>query len=423
MATKSDPKTDPIHKVRLATPKEIIVNGKLKTITERYRFVVDVGKKPNGKRDQRTFTYDTYKEARNERARIISETATGVYVRPNRSLTVREYFVNDWLPTKAGKKPSTQQCYVDALAQVLAEYGELPLQKLDVPHLDSLKRRMLSGELRRVGKPGEPLSPRTVNLMLTTVSMGLKVAQRRGLVVRNVGEIVERVEGNPDAGAERGDWQSGDAKTFLRSIAAHRLYAAFVMSTLGLRRGEVTGLRWDDVDLTGRLAEARRLPKGTASIAVVNNMTAVGGRIYEGTPKGKGRRRAPFLPIPQILVDALTALQLHQREEADNAGDAYGTCQHCGGAHVVVNEIGKPYRPEWYSDLFVKLAKAAGVPDVVLHGARHAAASLLADLGVPDIAAAAWLGQLDVATTRGYQHVMFDRLQEAGKALGDTLAA
>jgi hypothetical protein len=165
-------KSDPIKRVELR-------DGRV-----RYRFVVDAGTKPNGSRDQRTFTFDTLREARAERARIISERAQGVYVRPNRKLTVREYFIDQWLPTKSGKKPTTQRCYLDALAQVLAEYGKLPLQSLDVPHLESLKRRMLSGELRRAGKAGTPLSARSVNLMLVTVSMGLKHAMKRGLVVQ-----------------------------------------------------------------------------------------------------------------------------------------------------------------------------------------------------------------------------------------------
>lgn len=76
-----------------------------------------------------------------------------------------------------------------------------------------------------------------------------------------------------------------------------------------------------------------------------------------------------------------------------------------------------PYRPEWYSDQFVKAAKAAGVPPVVLHGARHSAASLLADLGVPDVAAAAWLGHTEVKVAQAYQHAMTGRVMDAGKRL------
>ena len=66
-------KTDPIKRVELADGRT------------RYRFVVDVGTKPDGKRDQRTFTYDSLKEARAERARIISESAKGTYVKPTKT--------------------------------------------------------------------------------------------------------------------------------------------------------------------------------------------------------------------------------------------------------------------------------------------------------------------------------------------------
>ena len=403
-------KTDPIKKVELA-------DG-----STRYRFVVDVGKKPNGKRDQRTFTYDTYKEARNERARIINEKAVGTYVKPNKNLTVRGYFVDEWLPSKSGKKPSTVACYRNALAQFLDVYGDLALQQLDVPHLEELKRDMLSGKARRTGRLGEPMTPRSVNLMLTVVSMGLKVAHKRGLVARNVGEIVEKVPSDPDAGAGRGDWQTGDAKRFLRHVANHRLYAAFVCSALGLRRGEVCGLRWSDVDIAGDLAEERKLPKGTPSIAVVNNRVAVDGEIVEGAPKGKGRRRVPYLPIPALLVDALKTAKAQQAKEKLAAGEAYGTCPTCGAAHLVVDELGRPYRPEWYSDQFARLAAAAGVPAVVLHGARHSAASLLADMGVPDIVAAAWLGHTQIQVTQGYQHVQMKTLTKTSKQLGKLLA-
>jgi len=118
----------------------------------------------------------------------------------------------------------------------------------------------------------------------------------------------------------------------------------------------------------------------------------------------------------------LRSLKTQQAKEKLAAGVAYGSCPECGDAHVVVNELGMPYRPEWFSDLFVKLGREAGVLRVVMHGARHAAASLLADPGVPDVAAAAWLGHTQVQVTQGYQHVMVERLQEAAKALGDALA-
>jgi hypothetical protein len=61
---------------------------------------------------------------------------------------------------------------------------------------------------------------------------------------------------------------------------------------------------------------------------------------------GKGRVRAPYLPIPQPLVDALRALKTRQAKERLAAGEAYGSCATSGGAHVLVDELGVPYRPE-----------------------------------------------------------------------------
>jgi integrase len=132
--------------------------------------------------------------------------------------------------------------------------------------------------------------------------------------------------------------------------------------------------------------------------------------------------RAPYLPIPALLVTTLKTLKATQAAEKLAAGEAYGSCPECGGAHLVVDELGKPYRPEWYSDRFVALGKAIGLTRVPLHGSRHCAASLLADLGVPDVAIAAWLGHTKVDVTRGYTHVFAERLAETSKALGEALA-
>ncbi|MEU0560902.1 site-specific integrase [Dactylosporangium sp. NPDC006015] len=401
-------KQDPIKRVELA-------DGRI-----RYRFVVDLGAKPDGRRDQKTMTFDTQREARAERARIISERATGTLVRPNKKLTV-EQVATEFLTAKAdaGKKPSTVRSYQDALAPLVDRHGKLPIQALDIRHLEALRRDMLAGRTRRIGT-GD-LAPRTVNLALGVSTMLLKYAMRRRLVGHNVAELVDRVPADPDAGSDRAAWQTADAVVFLRGVRNDRLHAAWMLSLLGLRRGEVLGLRWLDADLTGERAAERGFPAGTPTLAVVNNRTCVAGKIIEGTPKGRGRRRVPHLPIPRPLVDALKALKATHAAEKLAAGEAYGSCPLCGGAHVVVDELGAPFRPARYSERFEALVKSAGLPRLVLHGSRHCAASILADLGVPDIVAAAWLGQTDVAVTKGYQHVMNDRIAEASRSLGEAL--
>jgi integrase len=263
--------------------------------------------------------------------------------------------------------------------------------------------------------------------MLTALGGALAAAVKRGLVVRDVADNVERVEADPDAGADRGEWEAAEAVTFLRSVRDDRLYAPFILSMLGLRRGEVCGLRWDHIDLTGERARERKLPEGTPSVAVVNNRVSTldtdDGHelIVEGTPKGKGRRAAPYLPLPRLVVDALKHLKARQAAEKLAAGAAYGSCPTCGGAHILVDELGAPWRPQRYSDRFVSLGRTLGLVRVPLHGSRHCAASLLADFGMPDVAIAAWLGHTKVEMTRGYTHVFAERLAETSRALGDAL--
>jgi hypothetical protein len=113
----------------------------------RYRFVIDVGRRADGRRDQRTHTFDRWRQARVERARVISERVAGVLVRPDRQLAGGG-FLGQWLESKRGRRPAD----------------------------------------------------RTVNYMLTAVTSALRVALRRRLVAVNVGECVERVGCDPDAG-------------------------------------------------------------------------------------------------------------------------------------------------------------------------------------------------------------------------------
>lgn len=390
----------------------------LKDGTIRYRFVVDVAP-PGAKRDQRTYTYDKLGEARTARAKIMAERDAGTLVRRDRHLTVADW-CRQWLAGRAnGRKPSTLRGYADALKPVLDAYGDRPLQSLRVADLESLRDRMHSGELRRVGRAGEPLSARSCNVTLTVLGAALKAAVRQQLVAVNVAELVERVPTEEDSGADRNLWDSTHAARFLAHVADDRYRVAWTLALCGLRRGEVAGLRWEDVDLHGEHAGARGFAPGTPTIAVLQARGVVAG-VGEviGSPKGKGRRGpAAYLPLPRVLVDALKATRQAQVSERLRAGAAYGD-----SGYVVADELGRPPRPEWLSDRWKALCSEAGVPVVPLHAARHAAASLLADHGIADVLAARWLGHAQVRVTHGYTHAMTDRLHLAAEALDAALS-
>ncbi|HEX6854670.1 MAG TPA: hypothetical protein VF204_05190 [Streptosporangiaceae bacterium] len=99
-------------------------------------------------------------------------------------------------------------------------------------------------------------SVRNVHILRQILSTALSRAQREELVARNVARLVELPEWVP---ASMVPWSPDEALAFLRAAADDPLYAAFVLLTLyGMRRGEVLGLRWDDIDTGARLIRVRQ---------------------------------------------------------------------------------------------------------------------------------------------------------------------
>lgn len=382
---------EPIHKVPLA-------DG-----TNRWRFVIDVGRKPNGKRDQRTFTFDTLKEARAERARIVADLDRGTYVRPTRQ-TVAEH-LDEWLAGRRKIRESTRSNYVHALKPVREQLGQVELQRLTKTHVDRLLNDLLAGG-RRVGIKGRPLAPRTVTLTLTVLGMALDDAVKQGTLVRNVARLVDRPSVTH---REMSTWTAEQAAAYLTYVADHRLSVAWQLSLYGLRRGEVLGLRWSDVDLVA----------GTLTVRL--QRVIVDRQVVEHEPKTERGKRT--LPLDQGLVDALTALQLRQREEADVAGSAYGSCSLCGEVHVVADELGEPMHPESYSDRFEVVVRKSGLPAIRLHDTRHTCGTLMHLRGVPTAVISAWLGHASGSFTMGvYVHSQAEALRNAGATLSAAYA-
>lgn len=371
---------DPIRRIVLADGRT------------RYRFVIDVGRKPDGRRDQRTHTYDTKRQAQTERAKILADRSRGSYIKPDTELTLGRA-AQLWLAGKRKIRPGTRRTYTDALDRATRLFGSVPIQQLSKAQLDHLVTTLLVSGRRVSNRRSQALSPRSVNLTLMLVSAVLDDQQRQGNLARNVARLVDRVE------HERGEmatWTAQQAAVFLSSVAGDRLSAAWNLSLYGLRRSEVLGLRWSDVDLVGR------------ALSIRNCRTAVGGSVVEGPPKTRRSRRT--LPLDDHLVAALDGLALAQRERP--------ACPLCGEPHLVADELGRPYLPQTYSDLFERKALAAGLPAIRLHDTRHTCGTLMHLRGVPAAVISAWLGHSSAAFTMAtYVHSQDQALADAGQTL------
>jgi integrase len=232
--------------------------------------------------------------------------------------------------------------------------------------------------------------------MLTVLASALDDAMAQGLVARNVARLVKR----PKVTAiEMATWTPEPATRFREHVRDDRSAACLLLTLAGLRRPEVLGLRWSDVDFD------------SGKITIAQGRVVVAGR---GTVTGgpKSRRSGRALPMPSDVIAALRAFKACQAEERLALGRGWADT-----GLVAVNIDGSPIRPETYSKAFAAHCAAAGVPVIRLHDVRHTAATMLLDGGTTPSATAKWLGHDPAITLRVYGHVYDDALASAGDAL------
>jgi integrase len=384
---------EPIHKIAL------------KDGTVRYRLVVDTGRDENGRRKQLTRTFDTKREARDELSKVRHETNLGTYVRPSKE-TLNSHLDSYFKGATRGRRASTRRNYADAFRPVRERLGDRPLQSITKADIDDLMDWMLTAGRKRGGKPGTGLSGRTARLTLGRLTAALEMAVLEGKLVRNVAKLVTPPEHTPRG---RETWSKTEVRRFLAKAARDRLHAAWRLSLYGLRRGEVLGLRWSDIDL-----KARTLTVNQARVLVEY-------RILIEEPKSRNGKRT--LPLDDELVAALTRLRRRQMDESATAGAAYqaelaGLGWYQGGEYVVIDELGLPVHPEWYSDEFGRLLKRAGLRRITLHDSRHTTLTLMEHAGVPISIVSKWAGHYDSAfTQKTYVHASDDDLKQGRAAL------
>ena len=189
----------------------------------------------------------------------------------------------------------------------------------------------------------------------------------------------------------------------LRTADRDRNGHLWYLALSGLRRGELAGLRWSDVDFD------------VGTVTVARSRVELGGgptTVIESEPKTTTSRRT--LPLDEGLIGVLRRASARYAQEKLALGGA-----HADSGYVASTEAGEPYTPGALTHLWRKIATTAGVRPIRLHDARHSCGTALHLRGVPLAVIAKWLGHADPAiTARIYAHSQDDALRAAGQSSG-----
>jgi integrase len=292
-----------------------------------------------------------------------------------------------WLARGLDRKKIKSETTIDGLTwavekQLIPAIGAHRARGLDCEHVEDMLWAMAA----------KGMSTSSLTRVHTTLTRALKWAQRRGKVYRNVSELVETPLGSdrPSKALE-----VSQVSTVLQTAKGDRLEALWVLGfVLGMRPGELTGLRWKHIDFD------------TGVITIWESLKHRKGKLWQGDTKTNGSRRKI-----KALAIALTALKLHQARQETERRAAVDAWTDTG--YVFTTENGTPLDPATLRRAFRALLKTAGIPGKQPtpecpnpgqwhpHEMRHSAGSYMDAMGVPHERIAAILGHEGTRTTEG----------------------
>ncbi|WP_035805830.1 tyrosine-type recombinase/integrase [Kitasatospora mediocidica] len=249
---------------------------------------------------------------------------------------------------------------------------------------------------------GKHLSPLTLAYLHSVLKSALEHAVREEEIPRNVARNVRTGTPRP---RRFEPLTTDEARTFLFAVQGHRLHALFELALrTGLRKGELLGLRWEDLNLTA----------STASIRRTLQRTSTGGLTTLPTKTVSSERRIA-LPAP-----CLRSLRDHRDKQTRERKKAGRNWKESG--HVFTRPDGHPIEPATLTRHFKALLRRAGLRQIRFHDLRHSTATLLLEQGVELVVIKEILGHAHIGVTATvYAHVRLRLQRDAIDLLGRAL--
>ena len=316
--------------------------------------VVDVARDPDGRRRQTTKSFSTRAEAYAWLAEIDARTSV-------EGPTLGQWLTN-WQDRLGHLRESTVLSYRGHVGNYLVPLlGDMPLAEVGAGEVEALHEMLAAAGI----------STALARRIHATLSTALTDAEHEGLIAQNPCAKVRQPRCQR---YEPAVWSAAQASLFLERTSGGELAALWRLALLlGMRRGELLGLRWRDVD--------------AGTVTVRTTRTLVGDQMVEGPPKSARSRRV--LPLDPRTV-ALLARRGRQHALSGASGRE---------GHVFTDPDGQPLHPAWVSRRFAEIVHRLGLPAIRFHDLRHTSASLGLAAGESLKAVSARLGHSSIVVT------------------------
>ena len=339
----------------------------------------------------------TKREAEKVMRKMVYEMENGLYVKPSK-LKVKDLLLK-WLESckstlqdrsYASYKMIVEKHFIPAL-------GDIPLKDLKPFHIESYQNQKLT--TGRKDKKSGGLSPTTVqnhNHLLTTA---LDYGVRMQMIKNNPAKVVKAPR---RAEVDVKFLDKGEIKKLLNAAPESWIhdFVLFAVQT-GMRRGEVIGLEWENVDLKNKKIHVKQILQRVR-----------GQGLKFKSPKTKSSQRT--IDLNDELVNLLKDIKKHQAKRRLRLGKKYYTDKNL----VFCNEDGSPCNPQGVTRQFKRLAKKAGFFELRLHDLRHSHASLLLKEGVHPKVVQERLGHSSITQTLDtYSHIQPSLQKEAAEKI------
>jgi integrase len=301
-----------------------------------------------------------------------------------RSLTFGAYLTSQWLPAKKlHLATSTYRGYErNVQLHVLPMLGRITLRRLRYQQIEALYDSLLHPT------EGQGLSPKTVYEIHLIIHGALADALRRGLITRNVAVVARAPKQRSLQQREGTSLTEEELRQLMRTAVGHRLFPLYWLTAMtGMRRNEVLGLKWPDIDFTKKRLHLNR------------GIVAVGYEIHQ--TRGKTRNARRTIALDDTTLTILAGWRAFQTAEFAAVGITNDD------RWVFTDGDGEPVHPHSVYEAFRRIVHNAGVPTVRFHDLRHTHGSLLIKDGIPVKVVSERLGHANIAfTMQTYQHVL-----------------